>query len=126
MRKYAAQLFIAAVAFSGGLFVATTVTSVQSQTQPGLGFAAVPGEKGGWDLTGPYEVVRDWPKPLSELPGHEAVDMGSDGGRFRRERRPGIRHSAWRVAEAAASVRARVSGRRTQSFISCWRGAVPA
>ena len=35
MRTYAAQSFIAAVAFSGGLFVATTATSVQSQTQPG-------------------------------------------------------------------------------------------
>jgi len=32
-------------------------TSVQSQTQSGSGFAAVPGERGGWDLTGPYEVV---------------------------------------------------------------------
>src|SRR5437868_4612930 len=27
----------------------------------GTGFAAVPGEKGGWDVTGPYDVVRDWP-----------------------------------------------------------------
>ena len=77
MRKYAAQLFIAAVAFSGGLFVATTVTSVQSQTQSGSGFAAVPGERGGWDLTGPYEVVRDWPKPLSQLPGHEQWTWGA-------------------------------------------------
>src|SRR5436190_11366938 len=77
MRKYAAQLFIAAVAFSGGLFVATTVTSVQSQTEPGSGFAAVPGEKGGWDITGPYEVVPDWPKPLSQLPGHEQWTWGA-------------------------------------------------
>ncbi len=45
MRKYAAQLCIAAVAFIGGLFVATTVTSVQSQTQSGSGFAAVPGAR---------------------------------------------------------------------------------
>ena len=86
MRKYAAQLFIAAVAFSGGLFVATTVTSVQSQTQPGSGFAAVPGEKGGWDLTGPYEVVRDWPKPLSQLPGHEQWTWGATEAVFAESR----------------------------------------
>src|SRR5216684_8352132 len=77
MRKYPSLLLIAAVAFGGGLFVATTLTSVQSQTQPGSGFAAVPGEKGGWDITGPYEVVRDWPKPLSQLPGHEQWTWGA-------------------------------------------------
>lgn len=37
---------------------------------PVAGFAAVAGEKGGQDQTGPYEVVADWPKPLSQLPGH--------------------------------------------------------
>ena len=29
--------------------------------------AAVSGERGGQDPTGPYEVVPDWPKPLSQL-----------------------------------------------------------
>jgi DNA-binding beta-propeller fold protein YncE len=77
MRTYKA-LLIAAVAFSGGLFAAMTSTSVQSQTpQSGSGFAAVPGEKGGWDITGPYEVVPDWPKPLSQLPGHEQWTWGA-------------------------------------------------
>jgi len=77
MRRYSARVLVTAVAFSGGLFVATTSTSVQSQTQPGSGFAAVTGEKGGWDLTGPYEVVSDWPKPLSQLPGHEQWTWGA-------------------------------------------------
>ena len=77
MRRYSALVLVTAVAFSGGLFVATTSTSVQSQTQPGSGFAAVTGEKGGWDLTGPYEVVSDWPKPLSQLPGHEQWTWGA-------------------------------------------------
>ena len=86
MRKYAAQLCIAAVAFIGGLFVATTVTSVQSQTQSGSGFATVPGERGGWDLTGPYEVVRDWPKPLSQLPGHEQWTWGATEAVFAESR----------------------------------------
>jgi hypothetical protein len=39
---------------------------------PGAGFAAIPGLKGGQDIFGPYEVVRNWPRPMSEsLPGHE-------------------------------------------------------
>jgi len=39
---------------------------------PGAGFAAVPGLTGGQDMFGPYEVVPDWPRPMSEsLPGHE-------------------------------------------------------
>ena len=77
MRKYPGLVLIAAGAFIAGLFAGTTSTSVQSQTQPGAGFAAVPGEKGGWDLTGPYEVIRDWPKPLSQLPGHEQWTWGA-------------------------------------------------
>lgn len=38
---------------------------------PAYGFAAVPGKKGGQDLLGAYEIVEDWPQPLSALPGHE-------------------------------------------------------
>jgi hypothetical protein len=46
--------------------------NVQGQTEPGSGFAAVPGVTGGHDVFGPYEVVPNWPKPMSEsLPGHE-------------------------------------------------------
>ena len=38
----------------------------------GAGFAAIPGLTGGQDIFGPYEVVPDWPRPMSEsLPGHE-------------------------------------------------------
>src|SRR5947209_6456349 len=78
MRPFSALLLMAVVAFGGGLLVGTSTLSLQSQTQPGPGgFAAVPGEKGGWDITGPYEVVRDWPKPLSQLPGHEQWTWGA-------------------------------------------------
>ena len=45
--------------FIAGAFVATRVQTVHGQGQPGAGFAAVPSSKGGWDLTGPYDVVRD-------------------------------------------------------------------
>jgi peptidylamidoglycolate lyase len=45
---------------------------VQGQQQPGAGFAAVPGQKGGQDIYGPYEPVRNWPRHMSEsLPNHE-------------------------------------------------------
>ena len=77
MRNYPALLVIAAVAFVAVLFAGTASLSVQSQTQSSSGFAAVPGEKGGWDITGPYEVVRDWPKPLSQLPGHDQWTWGA-------------------------------------------------
>ena len=46
--------------------------SAQEQQQPGVGFAAVPGLKGGQDVFGPYDPVQGWPKPLAEsLPDHE-------------------------------------------------------
>src|SRR3990172_10275030 len=48
----------------------------------GAGFAAVPGEKGGQDLTGPYDVVANWPKPFSQLPGHENWTWGAVQGIF--------------------------------------------
>jgi peptidylamidoglycolate lyase len=49
---------------------------------PGFEFAAVPGQIGGQDTTGPYEVVPDWPKPLSQLPGHEDWTWGAVQGIF--------------------------------------------
>jgi sugar lactone lactonase YvrE len=41
------------------------------------GFAAAAGQKGGQDHTGPYDVVENWPKPLSQLPGHETWTWGA-------------------------------------------------
>jgi hypothetical protein len=37
----------------------------------------VPGEKGGQDIFGGYEVVPNWPKPLSSLAGHEQWTYGA-------------------------------------------------
>lgn len=45
-------------------------------------FAAIAGEKGGQDFDGPYEVVADWPKPMSQLPGHEKWTWGTVDGVF--------------------------------------------
>jgi hypothetical protein len=36
-----------------------------------------PGEKGGQDIYGHYEVVADWPKPLARLDGHEGWTWGA-------------------------------------------------
>ena len=82
MRTRAAMVGAIAVAFVGGWLVAGNSVSVQGQAQPNAGFAAVPGEKGGLDITGPYEVVADWPKPLANLPGHQNWTWGSVQGVF--------------------------------------------
>ncbi len=48
------------------------------QQQPGIGFAAVPGLKGGQDVFGPYDPVQGWPKPLAEsLSDHAGMDLAS-------------------------------------------------
>jgi hypothetical protein len=49
---------------------------------PAPAFAAVANQRGGQDHTGPYEVVADWPKPLSQLPGHEQWTWGAVQGIF--------------------------------------------
>jgi len=55
----------------------------QEAPQAELSFAAIPGEKGGQDQTGPYEVVKDWPKPMSaSLPGHEQWGWSAAQGVF--------------------------------------------
>ena len=41
------------------------------------GFAAVSGEQGGQDITGPYNVVADWPKDIATLPGHGEWTWGA-------------------------------------------------
>lgn len=49
----------------------------REETLPGEGFAAVPGLKGGHDIFGPYDVVENWPKPMSDsLPDHENWTSG--------------------------------------------------
>ena len=66
-----------AAAFVCGVLLASRQSAVLGQARPGAEFAAVPGEKGGEDFTGPYDVVPDWPKPLSTLPGHENWTWGA-------------------------------------------------
>ena len=77
MHRKRINLAAAILIFIAGAFVATRLQTVHGPGQPGAGFAAVPGSKGGWDLTGPYDVVRDWPKPMSQLPDHENWGWGA-------------------------------------------------
>ena len=55
---------------------------IQGQTKATTSFAAVPGEKGGQDISGPYDVDPNWPKPMSQLPGHDNWTWGSVNGVF--------------------------------------------
>lgn len=45
-------------------------------------FAAVPGQKGGQDVFGAYDLAKDWPKPISAIPGNEKWTWGSGEGVF--------------------------------------------
>lgn len=70
------------VAIAGGLVAVLVVaenrqTRVEAQASQTVSIAAVPGQKGGQDMFGGYEPVRDWPKPLSSLPGNEKWTWGA-------------------------------------------------
>jgi hypothetical protein len=80
MKRYLAVIGAAIAAFGGGLLVSGTPVFVQGQ--PTVSTAAVPGQKGGIDVLGPYDVVPDWPKPLSRLAGHEGWTWGAVQGVF--------------------------------------------
>jgi NHL repeat len=76
MRKQWA-VFAIAVIFVAGFLLGSKVSSVQGKEPAGYGFAAIPGQKGGQDVFGPYEVVKDWPKNISSLPGNDKWTWGA-------------------------------------------------
>ncbi|MGE4657653.1 MAG: hypothetical protein AAEI08_01850, partial [Gammaproteobacteria bacterium] len=67
---------------TGLLALSFNMAAAQESTIPGVGFAAVPGQKGGQDITGPYDVVTDWPKDIATLPGHSEWTFGAVRGVF--------------------------------------------
>ncbi len=81
MNKRAAGILIAvamAVAgFFAGIVLEKRVRGVEAQGKPTFSAAAIAGEKNTQDPWGPYEVVPDWPKPLTSLPGHEKWTWGA-------------------------------------------------
>jgi NHL repeat len=77
MRKLLAGALATAAIFSIGFLLGSKVTTVQGKEPAGYGFAAIPGQKGGQDTFGPYEVVQDWPKNISSLAGNEKWTWGA-------------------------------------------------
>jgi len=56
--------------------------SVEAQVKSDSSFAAIPGQVGGQDIFGAYDVDPNWPKPLSSLPGNEKWTWGTAEGIF--------------------------------------------
>jgi hypothetical protein len=77
MRRYLALLLAVIVVFGAGFLAGTRLSPVQAKEKPGAGFAAAPGEMGGQDVFGPYEVVKDWPKNISTVAGNEQWTWGA-------------------------------------------------
>ena len=74
-RGRAAFVLIVIVPVLAAVLTALGGVNAQSTQQPR--FAAVPTEKGGQDIFGGYDIVPNWPKPLSTLPGHEKWTYGA-------------------------------------------------
>ena len=68
-----------AVTFAAGLVGAVFAGSqmVAAQGSSAMPVAAVPAERGGQDIWGAYEPAADWPKELSDLPGHGEWTWGA-------------------------------------------------
>src|SRR5438874_2352896 len=75
MRKHIS--IVAALIIVTASVIASRMTHVEGQSRQDARFAAVPAEKGGQDVFGGYEVVANWPKPISSLPGHEKWTWGA-------------------------------------------------
>jgi hypothetical protein len=83
MTKTIVTILITAIVVAVGFYLfGNRMKPVQGVGTSEVSFAAVPGEKGGQDVYGPYEVVADWPKPLSTYPGQEKWTWGSPEGIF--------------------------------------------
>src|SRR2546426_5591181 len=55
----------------------TAFSGVLAQNRQPAGFAAVPGQTGGQDIFGAYDIVPNWPKPITSVPGHEKWTWGA-------------------------------------------------
>ena len=77
MKKIALLFLMLAIGVIVGVRISGSLSSVEGQAKPGTGFAAVPGAVGGQDLTGAYDVVKNWPKDVGTLPGNEKWTYGA-------------------------------------------------
>jgi hypothetical protein len=77
MKKLGVMLLLVALGIGIGLVISTRLAPVQAKGEPGEGFAAVPGALGAQDVSGPYDVVKNWPQDISTLPGNEKWTYGA-------------------------------------------------
>jgi hypothetical protein len=77
MRRRTALLLVVAAGFVFIFLSGNRLVPVHGQAKSETGVAAIPGEIGGQDVFGGYEVVKDWPKPISALPGNEKWTWGA-------------------------------------------------
>jgi len=81
--RWAAIPIAILVVLAGYLTAGTRVSSVRAQGRGApVSAAAVPTVVGNLEATGPYEVVPNWPKDLSTLPGNEKWTFGAGQGVF--------------------------------------------
>jgi sugar lactone lactonase YvrE len=73
---------VALVALLIGVAVGFQMNRGEVAVQSQASAQAASGPRGGQEQTGPYEVVPDWPKPLSQLKGHEKWTWGAVQGIF--------------------------------------------
>ena len=77
MKKVGLMFLMLVVGVTIGVRISGRLAPVEGQAKPGTGFAAVPGALGAEDLTGPYDVVKNWPQDVSTLPGNEKWTYGA-------------------------------------------------
>ncbi len=83
MRTRASIIVFAAIAAVTIYLIGSRSAPVEGQAQaPQPRFAAVPGEKGGQDIFGAYDIVADWPKPYQQQAGREKWTWGAGQGIF--------------------------------------------
>jgi hypothetical protein len=85
MRNRASIIVVAAVA-AGAIYLigyrsAPFEEQAQAQGQQ-PSFAAVPGQKGGQDIFGAYDIVQNWPKPYHQQAGRDKWTWGAGQGIF--------------------------------------------
>ena len=79
MRKVVMTLVTFALGAAAAFFVLNGRGATQGQAPPAAaaGFAAVAGSVGSEDVTGPYEVVKGWPKDISTMAGNAKWTYGA-------------------------------------------------
>src|ERR1700758_962776 len=77
MRRVAFAVLAIAVGGVLGFFIASRTLTVRGAAKPGTGAVAIPGQVGGQDIFGAYEVAKGWPKDISSLPGNEKWTWGA-------------------------------------------------